>query len=62
MASRWRSHASLMFRWRRDLLHYMAGWASKIEGNTIPFSPKYFAYTRREPVAHHRFIPMVRDH
>jgi phenylacetaldehyde dehydrogenase len=33
-----------------DLFHYMAGWATKIEGNTIPFSPKYFAYTRREPV------------
>jgi len=33
-----------------DLLRYMAGWATKIEGNTIPFSPKYLAYTRREPV------------
>ena len=33
-----------------DLFHYMAGWATKIEGNTIPFSPKFFAYTRREPV------------
>ena len=33
-----------------DLFHYMAGWATKIEGNTIPFSPKYFAYTRCEPV------------
>ncbi len=33
-----------------DLFHYMAGWATKIEGNTIPFSPKYLAYTRREPV------------
>jgi len=33
-----------------DLFRYMAGWATKIEGNTIPFSPKYFAYTRREPV------------
>ena len=33
-----------------DLFHYMAGWATKIEGNTIPFSPNYFAYTRREPV------------
>jgi len=33
-----------------DLFHYMAGWATKVEGNTIPFSPKYFAYTRREPV------------
>ena len=33
-----------------DLFRYMAGWATKIEGNTIPFSPKYLAYTRREPV------------
>jgi phenylacetaldehyde dehydrogenase len=33
-----------------DLFRYMAGWATKIEGDTIPFSPKYFAYTRREPV------------
>jgi len=38
-----------------DLFHYMAGWATKIEGNTIPISAgskrvKYFAYTRREPV------------
>ena len=38
-----------------DLLRYMAGWATKIEGNTIPISAtakrvKYFAYTRREPV------------
>ena len=33
-----------------DLFHYMAGWATKIEGNTIPFSPRFFAYTRREPV------------
>ena len=33
-----------------DLFHYMAGWATKIEGNTIPFSPKFLAYTRREPV------------
>src|SRR5271167_1727077 len=33
-----------------DLFRYMAGWATKIEGNTIPFSPKYFAYTRREPI------------
>ena len=31
----------------------MAGWTTKIEGNTIPISPKggrYFAYTLREPV------------
>ena len=33
-----------------DLFRYMAGWATKIEGNTIPFSPRHFAYTRREPV------------
>src|SRR5665811_376094 len=38
-----------------DLFHYMAGWVTKIEGNTIPISAsskhvKYFAYTRREPV------------
>ncbi len=39
-----------------DLFRYMAGWATKIEGNTIPISvpytPKarYHAYTIREPV------------
>src|SRR5215813_3005177 len=35
-----------------DLFRYMAGWATKIEGNTIPFSKpgKYFAYTVREPI------------
>ncbi len=35
-----------------DLFRYMAGWASKIEGNTIPLSMPgtYFAYTLREPV------------
>jgi phenylacetaldehyde dehydrogenase len=38
-----------------DLFHYMAGWATKIEGNTIPISAgskhvKFLAYTRREPV------------
>jgi phenylacetaldehyde dehydrogenase len=36
-----------------DLFRYMAGWATKIEGNTIPISVpggKYFAYTLREPV------------
>jgi phenylacetaldehyde dehydrogenase len=33
-----------------DLFRYMAGWATKIEGNTIPFSTKFHAYTRREPV------------
>jgi phenylacetaldehyde dehydrogenase len=39
-----------------DLFRYMAGWATKIEGNTIPISvpyapgTRYFAYTVREPV------------
>jgi phenylacetaldehyde dehydrogenase len=34
-----------------DLFRYMAGWATKIEGNTIPISvPGTFAYTLREPV------------
>ena len=36
-----------------DLFRYMAGWATKIEGNTIPISAgrsKFLAYTRREPV------------
>ncbi len=39
-----------------DLFHYMAGWATKIEGNTIPLSvpytpnAQYHAYTRREPI------------
>jgi phenylacetaldehyde dehydrogenase len=38
-----------------DLFRYMAGWATKIEGNTIPISAgtkrtQYLAYTRREPV------------
>ncbi len=39
-----------------DLFHYMAGWATKIEGNTIPMSvpytprARYHAYTVREPV------------
>jgi phenylacetaldehyde dehydrogenase len=36
-----------------DLFRYMAGWSTKVEGNTIPLSAqgtKYFAYTRREPV------------
>src|SRR5579883_2352168 len=34
--------------------HYYAGWATKIEGNTIPITGapplKYLAYTLREPV------------
>src|SRR5580704_17816699 len=39
-----------------ELFRYMAGWATKIEGNTIPLSvpytpgAKYLAYTLREPV------------
>jgi len=39
-----------------DLFRYMAGWTTKIEGNTIPISVPYMpgaeflAYTRREPV------------
>ena len=34
-----------------DMFRYMAGWATKIEGNTIPISAgQYFAYTLREPV------------
>src|SRR5437667_6861159 len=35
-----------------DLFRYMAGWATKIEGNTIPLSMSgsYFAYTLREPI------------
>jgi phenylacetaldehyde dehydrogenase len=36
-----------------DVFRYMAGWATKVEGNTIPISAhgaKYFAYSLREPV------------
>ncbi|HVH04569.1 MAG TPA: aldehyde dehydrogenase family protein, partial [Myxococcota bacterium] len=34
-----------------DLLRYMAGWATKIEGSTLPISvPGHVAWTRREPV------------
>ncbi len=39
-----------------DLFRYMAGWATKILGHTIPISvpyapgAKFFAYTRREPI------------
>ncbi len=34
-----------------DLFRYMAGWATKIEGNTIPISAgQFLAYTVREPV------------
>jgi phenylacetaldehyde dehydrogenase len=39
-----------------DLFRYMAGWATKILGHTIPISvpyapgAKFFAYTQREPI------------
>lgn len=38
-----------------DLFRYMAGWATKIEGNTIPISAgggqvQFLAYTVREPI------------
>lgn len=35
-----------------DLFRYMAGWATKIEGTTIPISAgnQFLAYTRREPI------------
>jgi len=37
-----------------ELFRYMAGWATKIEGNTIPITGapnnKFLAYTLREPV------------
>lgn len=39
-----------------DIFRYMAGWATKVEGNTIPISVDYMpgaefhAYTEREPV------------
>src|SRR5438067_9986678 len=39
-----------------DMFRYMAGWATKILGHTIPISvpyapgAKFFAYTQREPV------------
>ena len=39
-----------------DLFHYMSGWVTKIEGNTVPIShvtapgSEFFAYTRKEPV------------
>ncbi|HXD89273.1 MAG TPA: aldehyde dehydrogenase family protein [Urbifossiella sp.] len=29
---------------------YYAGWADKIYGQTIPFSPEFFCYTRHEPI------------
>jgi aldehyde dehydrogenase (NAD+) len=33
-----------------DCLRYYAGWADKIQGDTIPVRGEYFCYTRREPV------------
>jgi phenylacetaldehyde dehydrogenase len=39
-----------------DIFHYMSGWATKLEGNTIPISAltapghQFHAYTRRDPV------------
>jgi len=35
-----------------DLFHYMAGWATKIEGNTIPIGAPgaFHAFTLREPI------------
>ncbi|MFF7261152.1 aldehyde dehydrogenase family protein [Streptomyces sp. NPDC008159] len=37
-----------------DLFHYMSGWATKIEGHTIPFSSaspgSFLSYTTREPI------------
>jgi len=29
---------------------YYAGWADKIYGQTIPFNPEFFCYTRHEPI------------
>lgn len=42
--------------WAADLFHYYAGWATKIEGRTVPVSVpwvpggQFHAYTLREPV------------
>ena len=33
-----------------DLFRYMAGWATKILGNTIPVPGDFHAYTRKEPI------------
>src|SRR3990172_5768553 len=33
-----------------DCLRYFAGWADKIQGDTIPIRGNYFCYTRREPL------------
>jgi acyl-CoA reductase-like NAD-dependent aldehyde dehydrogenase len=37
--------------WSADHFRYYSGWATKIEGNTIPVSvPRHFNYTLREPL------------
>ena len=33
-----------------DCLHYYAGWADKIHGQTVPIRGNYFCYIKREPV------------
>ena len=33
-----------------DCIRYYAGWADKIQGDTIPIRGEFFCYTRREPV------------
>jgi phenylacetaldehyde dehydrogenase len=33
-----------------DTFRYMAGWATKIEGRTMPFNSDFLAYTLREPI------------
>ena len=33
-----------------DHFRYMSGWATKVEGNTIPIPGQYFSYTLREPI------------
>ncbi len=33
-----------------DCLRYYAGWADKVQGQTIPVRGNYFTYTRREPI------------
>ena len=33
-----------------ECLHYNAGWATKISGETIPVGPEHLVYTLREPV------------
>ncbi|CAG2115400.1 unnamed protein product, partial [Medioppia subpectinata] len=36
--------------WAVDVLRYYAGWADKIQGNTIPTDGKLMAYTRFAPI------------